>query len=113
MPHIHSIYLVDEVIADKFENMYTEGLDRVLKHEKLNKLATCDVQKINEYWNTTNPHQLFNTIRYSSKYVRPKMKSYEIQDEDITLCQFLPLPKSDYQKGGLKDGELSNSIQRL
>ena len=108
MPHIHSIYVVDEVIADKFEDMYTEGLDRVLKHEKLNKLATCDVQKINEYPDTTNPHQLFNTIRYSSKYVRPKMKSYEYHDVSMTLCQFLPLPQSDYQKGGSKDGELPN-----
>lgn len=106
MPHIHSIYLIDEVIADKFEDMCTEGLDRVLKHEKLNKLATCDVQKINEYPETSGPHQLFNTIRYSSKYVRPKMKSYEYHDVSMTLCQFLPLPQSDYQQGGSKDGEL-------
>ena len=99
MPHIHSIYLVDEVIADKFEDMYTVGLDRILKHEKLKNLATCEVQKVIEYPGTTNPHQLFNTIRYSSKYVRPKIRSKAYQDESMTLCQFLPLPVTDYKKG--------------
>jgi len=111
MPHIHSIYLVDEIIADKFEDMYTVGFARVLKHKELNKLATCEVQKINEDPETTGPHQLFNTIRYSSKYVREQMNSpYQdpYPDKDVDLCQFLPLPKSDYQQGGSKDGELSN-----
>ena len=70
-----------------------------------------EVQKINEDPETTGPHQLFNTIRYSSKYVREQMNStYQdpYPDKDVELCQFLPLPKSDYQQGDSKDGELSN-----
>jgi hypothetical protein len=99
MPHIHSIYLIDEAIAEKFENMYIQGLDRVLKHTKLDKLATCYVQKINEYEGTSGPHQLFNTVKYCSKYAHPKMNSYAYQNENITLCQFLPLLETDFQNG--------------
>lgn len=100
MPHVHSIYLVDEVIADLFEPMYLQGLDRVLKHQKLNRLSTCKVEKIQEYRQTSGSHQLYNTIKYCSKYVRPKMKSKQFTDSynPLNLCQFLPLPNSDFTK---------------